>query len=180
MRNSYFLNERLEITSVDGAWDSFARKNKAEACFAQHVVGRSVLDFIEGEDCADFYRRLFAASFRKRNTQKSFYRCDSPEEARLFLMTISPSGSATLQVSHKLIDKQTLAGGRSQTTLRTIKGIKCSVCCKVLHKEGWIDPYHYPHRRYVGAIHTVCSSCRQQGIITRPELIAFRRTANLN
>jgi len=46
------------ITSVGGDWDAFAESNDAASLCGSSVVGRSLFDFISGEETQRIYRLL--------------------------------------------------------------------------------------------------------------------------
>jgi hypothetical protein len=84
----YVVNRSDVLVQVNDAWSAFAMANGAPHLVAEHVIGRSIWDFIGDDSVRELYRSLMR---RVRNGGRSqfHFRCDSPGWRRYMLMTLA-------------------------------------------------------------------------------------------
>jgi hypothetical protein len=82
------------VISVVGRprWRAFAEQNNASRLgAASNVVGRSLLDFVQGEEVRQSYRSFTEELQSGRRQSVSFeFSCDAPEKSRRMRMCITP------------------------------------------------------------------------------------------
>jgi len=79
------------ITSVGADWDAFAAANGGASLAGSHVVGRSLFDFIAGDETQRIYQLLLR---RVRALDAPIivpFRCDSPDVRRHMRLEIRPA-----------------------------------------------------------------------------------------
>jgi len=90
-RSSVWTIDRKDvITSVGADWDAFADENDASSLCGASVVGRSLFDFIAGEQTQRIYQWLLT---RVRALDAPIlvpFRCDSPDMRRRMRLEIRP------------------------------------------------------------------------------------------
>lgn len=176
-------------------WSDFARDNRSDALTPQRVVGRSLFDFVLGEDVKEAYRTFHAELTEGVKPRVEFLcRCDSPATARDLHVSIRPVAlgggmailyqcqilSSTMRPPVHLIDpdrwKNTASG-----TPRPIVRI-CSYCSSIAWPAGgtggpvgWISASEYYRRGGSDEVllsHSICPDCHKR--IVEPELMALR------
>jgi len=131
------------ITSVGADWDAFAGTNGGASLSGSQVVGRSLFDFISGDDTQQIYRLLLQ---RVRALDAPIivpFRCDSPNTRRYMRLEIRPTRergvefhSVWLRVDARrhlrLVES---SEPRSRTQL-----VSCSFCLHVqIREEQWLE-----------------------------------------
>ncbi|MGX9354476.1 hypothetical protein ACS3SW_04755 [Roseobacteraceae bacterium S113] len=155
MLTSYTLAPDGVITHVGGEWDRFALENDGPMATAQHVLGRPLLDFVEGLDTRSYLNALFFWAKTTRAPVKLSYQCNDETYASTFDMTIVTDHRGGLHVSHKLRASialvrphAVLAEGDITSSLKT-----CSICGEIAVSDQTIDAA-------AAARFTVCMSCK--------------------
>ena len=100
----YKLSENDEISEVGGDWNAFALANDGEGVDASDVIGRSVWDFIHGDEARTrFLSTLYTCrTFGEPLTLT--IDCSSNDVPRILRMKVGIEPDGTLLVEHRLID----------------------------------------------------------------------------
>ncbi len=99
----YSIDKADHIRFINEGWLQFACQNAGGHLNRAYVIGKSIWDFIEGEDLRQIYRHIFKAVRMKQQAAVFKFRCDSPVCRRYFQLTgVSSSGGGTdvLDSSH--------------------------------------------------------------------------------
>lgn len=160
MTTCYEINAADDITSVGGAWDSFAQENDGVDAMAAGVVGRRLWDFIGGVRTVIY---LHAILSRCRNSGQAFettYRCDSLQEARLYHMRVMP-GENWLRVIHRPIWTAQMKQSRKVIALTDLKSAnRCSICCAYRVGNKWFDVLLVPDLIHFPRGYELCDKCQ--------------------
>ena len=159
------------ITSVGGDWDAFAESNDAASLCGSSVVGRSLFDFISGEETQRIYRLLLR---RVRAVDAPVivpFRCDSPEMRRHMRLEIEPLSERAIEFRGVLVAAEPrphlrlLARNapRSEALL-----VSCSFCLRMRLPNGeWIEAEDAVVRlglltleRTPRLAHGICPACK--------------------
>lgn len=87
---TYSLDENNFVIDVGGEWDAFARANQGENLTREHVIGKSLFDFINGLEIKTIYASLFDRVRSQKKVLSFTFRCDGPFNCRLMSLTIRP------------------------------------------------------------------------------------------
>ena len=158
METFYEIDADDVITACGGDWDSFACANEGADAQAESVRGYLIWDFILGHDLASFYNALFFSTRMKGAKLVLNYRCDSPEETRLFAMEVLPLGHDALRVTHRLLSTSSAQGVIDLDAVR--RGSRCGICARVETDKGWIDPLAVPKVMDIPKGTRVCPDCK--------------------
>ena len=166
----YRVNVADRLIWVDSWWLAFARENGAAGLTYDSVVGRSLWEFVSGDETC----RLFQAiHVRVRTSGVSVvlpFRCDSPSLQRHMRLTISREASGQLHYESVLLRAELQHPLEVLNVERTRSDAfltMCS-CCKrsLLEPSGWLeiedvsarlrlfDAPQLPELRY-----TICPKC---------------------
>lgn len=132
------------IDAVGGAWDSFAAENGAPALVGKSVVGRSLHDFIAGEESRRIHRQLLRAVRSQREPLSLPFRCDSPDVRRHMRLEMHPAGGDAVAF------RAVLLRAEKRPHLRLLDPdeprspglvVSCSFCHRIREQEGggWLD-----------------------------------------
>ena len=139
----YSIDKADRIRFINEGWLQFACQNAGGHLNRAYVIGRSLWDFIEGEDLRQIYRHIFKAVRMKQQAAVFKFRCDSPVCRRYFQLMVSPLPEEELMFStHPIrvvprdpvlfLDPDVERGEPFLTI--------CSWCMKVrLPNRGWIE-----------------------------------------
>ena len=165
LHTSYTLDRDGCVVSVGGQWSAFGRENGAENDCVQMVLGRPVADFVAGVDTQSF---LNAVVFWCRCHQHAFrtqYRCDSPEIAREFAMTVTPVAGGHVRFDHNLTRAWSIPQRAAEPAFGQLPPLpRCSVCCKRLYRDRWYDVADLPAalRSVKTEEYRVCEPCKRR------------------
>lgn len=157
---SYSLDAHDLILSVTGDWDAFALQNRGQAAVASRVAGRYLWDFVTGTETRAHLTQLFHVCRRGGEAVTTTYRCDSPEQERLFRMEICPGGPGAIRLSHHLLRERP----RALVPLRDFAGVarfwRCSQCKFCNPGRQWVDHRHFAPPAGAAEIDVICRACR--------------------
>ncbi len=106
MSIQYTIDSADQIRFINEAWLQFACQNDGAHLNRAFVIGKSLWDFIEGEDLKHLYTQIFRIVRTKHHTMVFRFRCDSPACRRYFLMTLSPLLESSLMISTHAIREE--------------------------------------------------------------------------
>ncbi len=168
----YWIDAADTITFVNGPWLAFARENGAAELTEASVVGRSLWDFIEGQET----KQLYAALIEKVRTQDKLvvvpFRCDSPLVRREMRLLMKQNGEGIVRFESVITQVQPREFLRlfDRTTPRSRTVLDMCSCCKRILAEpvGWTDVDDAVARLHLLAEETmpqlrqtICPSCAQ-------------------
>ncbi len=175
-------------------WNNFADENNCpELCDKSSFLGKSILDFVSGEDTKASYEGFMEALLSGRRDWISFpFSCDAPEVHRDMLMAITPltrddvrNGvlfqSIVLESTHRapvsLFNFKSHASASRDNINHPFMGM-CSYCQNVRFPAGsneengvWIHPNEYYQRggtQDVQISHGICPNCYESKV--RPQI----------
>ncbi|MGE3939928.1 MAG: PAS domain-containing protein [Nitrospirales bacterium] len=143
MSIQYTIDSADHIRFINEAWLQFACQNDGAHLNRAFVIGKSLWDFIDGEDLRHLYAQIFKMVRTKHHTMVFRFRCDSPVCRRYFLMTLSPLLEGSLMLSTHPIREELREPvalldpdvQRGEPLLRM-----CSWCIKAcLPTEEWVE-----------------------------------------
>lgn len=166
----YWLDANLSIEAVAGPWDRFARENEGEVNCAARVLGRSLHDFIKGDEVRMWLETLLQLALATGQPVERPYRCDSPELQRFMTMRIVPEDAGKMRVEHRLVAMKkrqrpvyfTFAPTESMEAAR----LRCAVCGRIDQEGVWIEPdtaddvIQDRQQKTLKVVYTVCPLCR--------------------
>lgn len=90
----YHIDAADRIIFVNDAWIAFAQKHQAPQLSPDHVLGRSIWDYISDEATRQLYR-VIVSRVRSQGSTEFRVRCDAPDRRVLHLMRIisRPNGA---------------------------------------------------------------------------------------
>ncbi|MGE3787472.1 MAG: hypothetical protein AB7H03_12590 [Nitrospirales bacterium] len=143
MSIQYTIDSADYIRFINEAWLQFACQNDGAHLNRAYVIGKSLWDFIEGEDLRHLYFQIFRTVRTKHHAMVFRFRCDSPACRRYFLLTIAPLLEGSLMLSTNSIREELRPPvpvldadvERGEPFLRI-----CSWCIKAcLPTEEWVE-----------------------------------------
>lgn len=166
---TYLLNNKDIILSVKGPWDEFADDNGGIKIYAKDVCGRSIWDFVVGDETRMWLETIFQLARLNLSIIERSYRCDSPDLKRFMRMRIFPEEGGNLRIEHKILAiKERSAPVNiqySKNSNRKKLRQRCSFCGR-LNQDGkqgnWVEPLpeHADMSSEIIVIYTVCEDCQ--------------------
>jgi hypothetical protein len=169
MQTAYTLDRDDIIVAVNDGWDSFALSNEGQGACACHVVGARLFDSISG-DAARMFMTAILMRVRVAGASETVpYRCDSETMKRYYTMTLTPLQAGGVEVTHDLDrEERGAVSVRIRPAASGSPGIlRCSICCRLKHQQGWVDPFDAAQDQSWRVVHTVCPDCRQMPVNAR-------------
>ena len=162
---AYVLDNQNRITSVIGAWDTFAAENGGAELSLEDVRGRSIWDFVAGEATRMWLETVFQFARLGGTPIERSYRCDSPDVKRFMCMRIVPEQGGSLRIEHEVLSTEHRAAPvHIQYGSAAMKNMKkrCSVC-GCIYVNGWQEPHENfaDASNYIIVIYTVCEDCHR-------------------
>jgi hypothetical protein len=163
----YRVDRHDSIVAVGGAWDTFAEANGG----LPGVVGRSLWDFVDGEDVRGVWQ-LLLRHVRARQAALSFlYRCDAPGVPRLMQMELSPDarGAVSFRSTFVRIAEGPFFVGEWAADDARPPVTVCGWCGRV-RADGWVTPdcaaeqlgLATPDAEWPRLSHGICDTCARE------------------
>ena len=153
-------------------WLAFAKENGAAELTKTSVLGRSLWEFVAGEETRNLYRRIHARVRLRGKPAIVNFRCDSPSLQRHMRMTILRGSDGHLKYDSLLVRAvpQTYLALLDSRRARSESMLTMCSCCKraLLESVGWLDAAEVALR--LGLLesqkdpelrHTICPECAQ-------------------
>lgn len=99
MSIQYSIDSTDHIRFINEAWLQFACQNDGAHLSRAYVIGKSLWEFIDGEDNRQVHRLILKTVRATQRVQEFKFRCDSPVCRRHFLLTVSPLPEGELMFS---------------------------------------------------------------------------------
>ncbi|MEE4245237.1 MAG: hypothetical protein V2I33_07485 [Kangiellaceae bacterium] len=100
---SYQIDSNNCLVSTSSSWDQFAQANDGEQASASHVVNHNLFDYIEGSEERFLYQLMLDFVRTKHSDFTLAFRCDSPDEKRLFQMKLSDQQNHSVKFDNTLL-----------------------------------------------------------------------------
>lgn len=182
----YRIDAKDRICGCNDAWISFAQDNEGEESLPEQVVGRLLWEVVTDPTLQELYQRMVAKA-RTGQPVQFRYRCDAPNERRVFHMTLrgEPGGVVEFRSELKSYEerpsvewlKPHAATGKELVRL-------CSWCARVFVEGlGWVSIERAIERH--GSLqgqgspkltHGMCEDCRDEML----QLLANPAAKDLN
>ena len=141
-RYRYRVDRADILIWVDALWLAFAKENGATELTEENVLGRSLWDFVGGDDVCTLYQQ---AHSRVRSSNKPVvlpFRCDSPTLIRHMRMIIHPEEGGQVLYESLLTktESQPYLGILDKSRPRSNRILTFCSCCKraLLEPVGWL------------------------------------------
>jgi hypothetical protein len=165
------LSATDDIAYVGAGWDQFALANGGAGAVKSRVLGRSLWEFVKGPATRRFLEPVLAECRRSERRATMAYRCDSPQEERLFCQHFVPMGAGALRIENRMI--------RIRPHLPRLPALpgpaaarQCSVCFSTSNEgQWWARPSRIGHPFAVPRIWAVCPAC-VAGVVTYHPAVA--------
>jgi hypothetical protein len=147
---------------VGGDWDEFALQNAAQGALSNRVLSTSLMAQIAGEETRTLTARLIDTVLDTKQPLRVEYRCDSPNMARLFMLTIQPMKEGRALMVHDLRDAWHFSPPLNRWHYdATARDCKCSFCGSVRFAgaSDWTSCDDIGERHPVYVTYEVCASC---------------------
>ena len=138
----YHVDADDVLVGVDSWWLAFARENGAAELTEEALIGRSLWDFVAGDDTRQFYRGLHARVRTSAEPKIISFRCDSPGLQRHMRLKITKD-------KDQLVYESQLVRVEPRRCLKLLDSLQphsdavltiCSVCMRALiEPTGWLD-----------------------------------------
>ena len=185
---AYAVDGQDRIAAVDEAWRLFAQQNEGESLFAQHVLRRSLWDYIRGIENRLIYKRLLD-HVRGGGEPVSFeLRCDGPTMERKLQMEIVPlPENGCLFRTHMLQcnprDPVPLLSRRVERSTASLP--VCDWCMQAEVLGHWVDLVEAVDRlrepeaqAWPLLTHTICPACFERlDTLLSSTRLSWRRSA---
>lgn len=157
----YVLDTHDVLAETGGCWDDFAYENDAPDAVNDAVIGHSLWGMIGGAEMKSFLNAVFFWCRQERVGFESLYRCDSPDEARLFRMIVESHDNGFLWVGHRLVSSSRKPMAVVDMTQR-LNGARCDMCCHYKVGDDWIDPFVSPAPHDFPSRNVLCPTCKRE------------------
>lgn len=135
----FSVDEQNNIVLTEGSWCTFAEQNDGD--HLADVLGDSLWDHISDPGMRLFYQGLIGEIREKKLKYISYlYRCDGPQEQRLYRMLVEQNDRGVIRFTSFLehFSANTQAAYEVYTATEFDLHI-CPKCMKVLVEDIWID-----------------------------------------
>lgn len=137
----YRIDSDDRIVYTNAAFAGFADSNGA-AGLAEVVLGRSLLEFVEGIETRMIWRMLLDRARGGQSLAVPF-RCDAPDERRILRMTLSARPDGHVEFISSMLGsrrRQPVPFYAAVSAPRSGELVTvCSWCCRV-QADGWVEP----------------------------------------
>ncbi|MEG3639481.1 hypothetical protein [Magnetococcus sp. PR-3] len=175
------------ICAVNTAWNHFAVENACEDLLAEHVVGQSLLDYVEGGATRIYVETMLHMVRQGDQLLSCPYRCDSPDMRREMEVRLFPPINGVVKMQHRLVSERPLY---HHTTFQTVaenrhacaEQIKrCSHCNNLRVHWKWYDVEEIekaglrhlaePIQVYYGICDRCCGTLDQKVVIQQQSMV---------
>lgn len=174
MKNVYTLSASGRILSVGPEWDANATQADTPELMSEHVIGRSLWDFVSGIETQAYLNAILFACRMDHQPFSMICRCDMPGMAQDFRFSVEPQADETLVLStSELVTRgHAISFADDDDSIDTLR---CSICCSFKLGDHWIDPMTQPDMRYFASGFGICPTCRDMTVGQLKERMAERQ-----
>lgn len=159
------VDSEYRLLWVGGEWDEFALQNAAQHALANHVLSTSLMAHIAGDETRRLIAQLIETVLSTKRPLRLDYRCDSPNMARAFLLTIQPMKDGRALMVHNLTDAWHFSPPLNQWHYDpNAQHAKCSFCGDIRFsaKRDWTSCDDIGERHPTHVAYEVCSVCQDK------------------
>ena len=165
---TYWLNASDIIVNIGPGWDDFALQNNATNLDVTRVIGRKLLNFVQGDTTKMYVRTILQSARLTRRPLVRNYRCDSPDQRRFMEMRLSMEDNGLLKWEHRLLRTENMMRSLSFFPAAGLAAAKCVVRCSMCNRlksaSGWQEPDVAPlptpmAGESIPVIYGVCPDC---------------------
>lgn len=158
------VDSEFRLLWVGGEWDEFALQNAAQHALANHVLSTSLLAHIAGEETRELIASMVGTVLKTKRPLRMEYRCDSPNMARAYLLTIQPMKDDRALMVHDLKDAWHFSPPLNRWNYDPqARDCKCSFCGDIRFgvAQEWTSCDDIGDRHPALVYYEVCNSCRE-------------------
>ena len=156
------------IVALGTGWDDAATEGNAPALQGDALIGRSLYDFIDGDDTVMFVRVMLAGARSRGTVTVRPYRCDSPTHRRWMEMEMQPRGNGEVLIRHRLLRSALLPSRVAPLSGHGARLPKRCSQCNQLRLDGvWHEPDAPAVLEHLGkagenfrVIYGICPQCQ--------------------
>jgi|SRR5208282_5806536 len=163
-RVEYRINSQDLLVDVSKDWARFALENAAPSLLADHILGRSLWDFISGAETRMLYQALLARVRSGKSATTVELRCDAPHLRRHIRLVISPMSSGRVRFVGTVVKVEERDSIRLLDPAVTRLGDQITIC-------SWCKDVLLPNGRFVD----VETAVEQLGLFQRSEMPTLRQ-----
>ena len=142
-RYRYRVDAADVLVWVDELWLAFAKENGAPGLTREMVLGRSLWDFVVGDELCQLYREMHSRVRQSGLPAILPFRCDSPWLQRHMRLTISSEDNGQLAYESLLVSAVPQSNREVLDTWRPRSATTLAICscCRraLLEPVGWLD-----------------------------------------
>lgn len=161
----YKLNRNNVIDEVNDAWIEAATNLRAFTLLPDQVIGQELQQFIADSATYQHFTRIL--DLTRENKEFEFcYRCDTPNQKRIFKTAVAASWNGAVELSHHLITTQQLDQPYiTRDVLPTRKVMRCSNCARLRINTEWVEPEMalsaglLDQPQTINLSYTICQDC---------------------
>ena len=156
------VDSEYRVLWVGGEWDEFALNGGANSATSNAVLSTSMMSHIAGSETRAATARMVDAVLQHKRTLRLEYRCDSPNVARKFQMTIQPMKDGRALMVHDLRDAWHFSPPLNRWHYDpAATDVKCSFCgdIRLEGEAGWTSCDDIGDRHPTHVNYEVCAIC---------------------
>lgn len=170
LKYRYRVNAADVLVWVDATWLAFARENGADELTEESVLGRSLWEFVGGEDLRRLYMEIHSRVRMSDSPMVFPFRCDSPSLQRNMRAKITPDDTGHLTYENVVVSAapQRCLSMLEREQPRSNSFLTLCSCCKraLLDPIGWLDLEDvanrlglFEARRVPSLRYAICPAC---------------------
>ncbi len=140
---TYAIDADDAVVSVGPEWLAFAQENQASSLTEATVVGRSLFDFMSGEETKRLYRLVFDRVRYERENVLIPFRCDGPKVRRFMELQISPGRLGGIEFGGRVVREEARQEVRlfDPSVDRSRESVSVCAWCKHVQVENgqWLE-----------------------------------------
>lgn len=168
----YQIDAKDRLVEFNAGWTDFARANQGEAAMPEVVAGTCLWDVVQDPTLQELYRRMVQKA-RGGEQVRFRYRCDAPQQRRVFIMEIRAAGGGRVEFASRLVaaEERASVDWLAHGVEHGVELVRmCSWCGRVALPDGaWvaIERAMDQHRSLHGATvprltHGICGECQAE------------------
>jgi hypothetical protein len=156
------VDSEYRVLWVGGEWDEFALNGGANSATSNAVLSTSVMSHIAGTETRAATARMVDAVLQHKRSLRLEYRCDSPNVARKFQMTIQPMKDGRALMVHDLRDAWHFSTPLNRWHYDPAAAdVKCSFCgnVRLAGDADWTSCDDIGDKHPTQVNYAVCATC---------------------
>jgi len=140
---TYHINAENKIVFISEQWHPFARDNMAGVLTSEHVLNKSIFDFVQDSKVKHLYKMLIERSRNEQIAVRLPFRCDSSDTRRYMAMEVYPVENGLIAFRSCILREEKRDSVRLlETDIKRTDDILtiCSWCKRVNSNDGtWLE-----------------------------------------